>query len=185
VESKLAKVPKFKISLVVDKAAKVLAPPAGKSSKKVQFNTSGLKTRLQYLLSQMCQDGVSLNVRFCGLAEMQAANAYFRKKNKPTDVLSFPPPPQSLGMHEPTERQSFGDILICVPVCYDQARRHRVTLAEELDRMIVHGVVHLRGFDHERSDSDQRVMTGLEKLLRKELLAAHGIAEWVREMGDV
>jgi probable rRNA maturation factor len=73
-----------------------------------------------------------------------------------------------------------GDVCICVPVCRIQARERRSDLARELERMIIHGLCHLRGFDHERSDAAHRVMNRLELSIQRELVLQFGPAKWAR-----
>ena len=149
-----------------------------------EFNTSELKKRIQKVLEWTCESSSSVSVRFCGLEEMIESNGHFRAKPKPTDVLSFPADPlQELANKSLTQADfsaserdmtNLGDILICVPVCYNQARSRRQTLAQEIDRMIVHGLVHLKGFDHERSDEAWKIMSALERVLREQLSQSLG-----------
>jgi probable rRNA maturation factor len=72
-------------------------------------------------------------------AELQALNAQFRGKNYPTDVLSFP------GVMD----QSLGDVAISMQRARAQAREWRHTVEDELRILMLHGVLHLRGMDHE------------------------------------
>jgi rRNA maturation RNase YbeY len=73
-----------------------------------------------------------------------------------------------------------GDVAVCAEVCAEQARRHRCTLAEEIERMIVHGLVHLLGLDHERSPAAFKVMSALEKSIRSELKIEFGAPDFCR-----
>ena len=59
---------------------------------------------------------------------------------------------------------------ICLPVCLAQSKKAKITMSKELEKMIVHGLVHLKGFDHERGDSAWKVMNNLETVLQKELI---------------
>jgi ssRNA-specific RNase YbeY (16S rRNA maturation enzyme) len=61
-----------------------------------------------------------------------------------------------------------------------QAREHRVSVAVEMERMIVHGICHLRGFDHERSAGAHAIMTSLEGAVRRELVRELGPARWAK-----
>lgn len=80
--------------------------------------------------------------------QMQKINFQFRKKNKPTDVLSFP----SASEH------SLGEILLCPSILKKQARTHQVSVQNELTLMLTHGILHLLGYDHEISGRDDQMM---------------------------
>jgi probable rRNA maturation factor len=97
-----------------------------------------------------------LCIRVVGMAASRRLNAGYRRKDKPTNVLSFPA--------APIERElggSLGDLVICAPVVAAEARGQRKTLAEHWAHMVVHGVLHLHGYDHENA-REARVMEGLE-----------------------
>lgn len=86
-----------------------------------------------------------VEVAWIGDDEMREANQKFRRKDSVTDVLSFPAP-QALRIVG-----FLGEIAICGPQLKRQAREVGNTAAQELDVLLVHGVLHLLGFDHERS----------------------------------
>ncbi|MCB0321120.1 MAG: rRNA maturation RNase YbeY [Bdellovibrionales bacterium] len=88
-----------------------------------------------------------LSVLFTDDNEIQILNAQYRNKNAPTDVLSFSaqegdPGPIPL-------QQCLGDLVISVDTARRQAKEYGVTLNEELARLLIHGTLHLLGFDHE------------------------------------
>jgi len=95
-------------------------------------------------------------IRIVGAAASRRLNAGYRGKDKPTNVLSFP--------SAPVEREldgSLGDLVICAPVVAAEAREQRKARAEHWAHMVVHGVLHLHGYDHETA-RQARVMEGLE-----------------------
>jgi len=98
---------------------------------------------------------------------MQTLNRQFRGKDAPTDVLSFPALPE-------VARDFAGDIVICANIAGANARRFRHDLAQELKVLILHGVLHLAGHDHE---SDNGNMARLEQRLRKQLKLSDGLIE--------
>lgn len=123
-----------------------------------------IKKHVEFLLNILCSQTTEVSIRFCGTAEMHQTNKDFRGKDKPTDVLSFEP---DLSIER---NQSYlGDVLICIPVCIQQAQKAKHSLSNELIKMLTHALVHLKGFDHERSQADARVMSKLEIALIKEL----------------
>ena len=104
-----------------------------------------------------------LSVRITSARELQALNRRFRNKNKATDVLSFP----ALGIEG-------GDIAIAREIAAQNARSLGHSLDTELKILILHGLLHLAGFDHE---SDNGEMTGRESQLRKQLGLPYGLIE--------
>lgn len=145
----------------------------------IKWDKKDLLSRLNFVLSLMSENPVIVHVEFVDEVQMGELNWQFRAKDTPTDVLSFPPHQTQLITDHNDGKSgraavNFGELAVCVEVCAIQAKRHRCTLAEEIERMIVHGLVHLRGFDHERSDAAHFVMSGLEKLIRMQLLKNFG-----------
>ena len=106
--------------------------------------------------------GRDVSVFFCGDRRMSGLNRRWRRKNRSTDVLSFPV--AEIGA------QFLGDIVISVPYATRQARRRGDSSAREMDRLLVHGYLHLLGYDHETDDGE---MDALEARLRARL----GIAD--------
>ena len=103
-------------------------------------------------------------------AEIARMNETFRKKEGPTDVLSFPAAarggPRSL-RHTSNKRKAgefLGDIAIAPATARRYARKHGRTLPAELRVLILHGVLHLMGYDHE---SDRGEMDRVERRLRR------------------
>ena len=142
--------------------------------KSVKIKNLELKTRIKFILSLMFNFSTEVSVKFCDKPEMIQANSSFRKKNYATDVLSFP----NSSFHDEDDVSYLGDILICIPVCLEQAKKAKVSLSEELEKMIIHGIVHLKGFDHERNTSAYRVMSSLEVALQKELVKSLKKPTW-------
>jgi len=110
-------------------------------------------------------------VRLIGDAEMARLNETYRKKEGPTDVLSFPAEeegkPGSLARQVRKAKGKFlGDIAIAPAVAKRNAKSLNRTLPEELKVLILHGVLHLLGYDHE---SDEGEMERLEMRLRRRL----------------
>jgi probable rRNA maturation factor len=89
-----------------------------------------------------------------GPAESRALNRRYRGKDKPTNVLSFP-------CEAPGE---LGDVVICAPVVAREAREQGKAVAAHWAHMVVHGVLHLRGFDHIRA-AQAKVMEARERAI--------------------
>ncbi len=106
-------------------------------------------------------EDVELSVLLTDDPGIQALNRSWRRKNRPTDVLSFPagaPPPGLLGPRH------LGDVILSLDTARRQARLHRRTLAQELDLYLAHGLLHLLGHDHHRRRDAER-MAALESRL--------------------
>lgn len=96
---------------------------------------------------------VEVGVVLVDAFEMQEINREHRGKDEPTDVLSFPiddDDAEDLG----GVTRMLGDVVICVPVLVQQAADNDVAIGDELVDLLVHGVLHLLGYDHETDDGE-------------------------------
>jgi probable rRNA maturation factor len=96
-------------------------------------------------------------IRLVDEAEMQNLNLEYRGKDKPTNVLSFPS-----SLPEIVYSELLGDLVICAPVVVRESREQGKTKDAHWAHMVVHGVLHLLGYDH-LSDVDAGVMEQLER----------------------
>jgi len=112
------------------------------------------------------RDEAQLTIRITDVAEIQELNATYRGKDKPTNVLSFPfeAPP---GVDIPL----LGDIIICAQVVADEAEAQEKPLQAHWAHMVIHGTLHLLGYDH-IDETEAEEMEGLEI----DLLAGLGYA---------
>lgn len=97
-------------------------------------------------------------------AHVQQINGQFRDKDRPTNVLSFPAPDSA--------RPHLGDLILAYGVCAAEAVEQGKSLSDHLSHLTVHGVLHLRGHDHE-ADDEAEAMEAEER----RLLASLGIAD--------
>ncbi len=108
---------------------------------------------------------VEVGIRLSDDGEVQALNRQYRGKDKPTNVLSFPlvPPDliDSLGNTDDGE-VLLGDIVLAFETCRAEAAEKAWPLAAYLQHLIVHGLLHLLGFDHEQGDAAAAHMEALE-----------------------
>jgi probable rRNA maturation factor len=95
---------------------------------------------------------------------MRRFNRDFRGKDKPTDVLSF----SQLEGESPVPSPSLGDLVISVDTTKRQAKEYGVTYTQEFLRLMVHGILHLHGYDHEgvSKAEAQRMRRREERILR-------------------
>ena len=116
------------------------------------------------ILELVGQKKVELSLALVGNAEMQKLNAKYRQKNYPTDVLSF-----GVDKKLAVQTRLLGDVIISVQKAASQAKERGRALDEEMVTLLIHGIVHLLGYDHERSAKDARVMGRLEKKIHRQL----------------
>ncbi|TDJ68173.1 MAG: rRNA maturation RNase YbeY [Proteobacteria bacterium] len=106
---------------------------------------------------------VEVGVRIVDESEIIELNQRFRKKAEPTNVLSFPfeDPPG-------TQTDVLGDVVVCAPIVSSQAQTEGKPLSAHWAHMVVHGIMHLRGYDHETPEEanamehmETRILEGL------------------------
>ena len=123
-----------------------------------------VETALRYIGTQSnCEIGIAC----VDNDQSHKLNLEYRKKDKPTNVLSFPSdiPEEVLPM---LDAWPMGDLVICIPVVLQEAIDQSKTPIEHFTHMLVHGVLHLMGYDHETSEADAEEMEALEiKILAK------------------
>jgi probable rRNA maturation factor len=107
------------------------------------------------------EDGEELNILLCDDARIRALNSGFRGFDKPTNVLSFP-------AADAPGRRSLGDIAIAYETVRREADEEGKSVADHLAHMVVHGVLHLLGHDHE-TDAEAEEMEDLERLALERL----------------
>lgn len=121
--------------------------------------------RVRRVLRAAARDlGVSgeMAVVLAGDRTLRSLNARYRGKDKPTDVLSFPGPGGDAGL---------GDVVISLDTAARNARALGRTLPQEVDVLVLHGFLHVLGYDHETDDG---TMERLERRLRRKLLRGGG-----------
>ena len=102
------------------------------------------------------------------LAESQELNLQYREKDKPTNVLSFPSdiPEEMLSL---LNAEPLGDLVICIPVVLQEATEQQKTPSDHFTHLLVHGILHLLGYDHETSEAEAEEMEALEIEILKKL----------------
>lgn len=125
--------------------------------------------KLQYFLKRILKalpaSRVDFDVTFVTEGAIRRLNRKWRKKDRPTDVLSFP-------LYEPGRARRggvfLGDIVISLSVARCQAKEHEKSLVDEILFLATHGALHLLGYDHEKSQSQALLMKRWErKILQK------------------
>ncbi len=112
------------------------------------------------ILKELGLDNVEISITLTDDETIRQINKEWRGKDKSTDVLSFPldeedtPPGYKYRL--------LGDVVISIPYAIRQAKEIGFTPKEEVLRLLIHGILHLLGYDHETSEEDARIMFSLQ-----------------------
>lgn len=130
-----------------------------------QLRLGSLKMLADRILKTVGEADALLSLEIVGDHRMRRLNRTFRQRDKTTDVLAF-------AMREGPGPSSplLGDVVISLPQAIRQARRHQQGIDHELAVLLIHGVLHLCGYDHERSAVEAR------RMVRRERAVLRGIA---------
>ena len=132
------------------------------SGKKVSLRR--FKRWAETILKLLNQEGVELSVALVDDKAIQELNARYRNKDIPTDFLSFPS-----GERLPTGTKLLGDVVISIEQAEMQAKKRGKSLDEEMESLLIHGILHLLGYDHERSRAEAKTMRKMERKIHRAL----------------
>ncbi len=104
---------------------------------------------------QQPQDNLEQTIRIVGFGESRELNHRFRGKDRPTNVLAFPADTDYL------DYECFGDLVICAPVVAEEAAAQGKSELAHWAHLVVHGMLHLQGFEHQ-GDAETAQMEALE-----------------------
>lgn len=93
-----------------------------------------------------------LTVVFLNAKQMKKINAQFRGKDKATDILSF----------QSGDENCLGELLLCMDVLKKQAKQQKHSIQKESEYMLIHGILHLLGYDHEQSEKEEKLMFSIQ-----------------------
>ena len=124
--------------------------------RRLQLDTEAWSSFATRALNAIRENQSSATIAFVSDKRIRELNRQFRGIDKATDVLSFPA----------EEESNLGDVAVSVETAATQARENGLTLDEEIAQLILHGLLHLSGFDHE---TDNGEMNRLELKLRRKL----------------
>jgi probable rRNA maturation factor len=123
----------------------------------------------QAVLARIDRSSYAATITFVRDAAMQQLNRAYRNLDQPTDVLAFAYH-ASMSDNEPDHNTAFlGDVVIAVETAARYAAEQGISLEMELHWLVIHGLLHLVGYDHETDNGEMR---RLERRLRKELLSS-------------
>jgi rRNA maturation RNase YbeY len=133
---------------------------------------AGLVAAAERLLALLGREGSELSILLVDDAQMRRLNREWRGKDRPTDVLSFSQLEADAGPFGDEEEMPLGDVVISIDTARAQAQAGAWTLAEELNRLLLHGILHLLGYDHENGGEEERRMKAEELRLAGALVTS-------------
>ena len=125
---------------------------------------ASLSRTAESILASVGESDAELSLELVGDRRMRRLNRLYRKKDRTTDVLAFP----MRESHNPCPAL-LGDVVISVPTAIRQAKEAGRSVGDELAALLVHGVLHLCGYDHERSAREALRMRRRETAIVKRL----------------
>jgi rRNA maturation RNase YbeY len=126
----------------------------------VAIHTVLIKKRVQQVLTYLGCADQELSIVFASDRLMQALNRAYRQQDHPTNVLAFPQRPIHKG--EPATAL-LGDVIVSLPTAAREACILHQALEERVLYLLVHGILHLLGYDHDRSVAERRRMEAREQ----------------------
>jgi probable rRNA maturation factor len=123
-------------------------------------NDAPTRPQVRSWVRAACTRPAEVTVRFVGTEEACRLNHDYRGKDYATNVLSF--------AYETGER-IHGDLVLCLPVVADEATQQEKSLEAHFAHMVVHGMLHLQGYDHETGRADAQRMEAIEREILAEL----------------
>ena len=125
---------------------------------------------------ELAHDNLLVSLVLGDDAEVQTLNKQWRAKDKPTNVLSFPMLSRTEVLHAASDEANegmLGDLILAHGVCAREAADKNIAVADHVAHLIVHGLLHLAGHDHETGEAEAASMEALET----KALALMGIAD--------
>ena len=130
----------------------------------VHLNTAKLGRDVRCLMTYLGCEQQELSIVFSNDQFMQKLNRTYRQKDYATNVLAFP---QDTSEFEHQDNSLLGDIVIAVPTAAREAHALEQSIEDRLFYLIIHGLLHLLGYDHERSTEDRLAMEAREAEILK------------------
>ena len=132
--------------------------------RRVTFDQACLARLARAILSDVGEASAELGILFVGDQRMRGLNRRYRGKDRTTDVLAF-----AMRGAPHSSSHLLGDVVIAVPTAARQAKQGQRSLDEELMVLLVHGILHLCGYDHERSEKEARRMHRRERMILRSI----------------
>lgn len=142
------------------------------TQRKIKIDANQLKKDAQFILDELGYSDFDLGILITTDKKMHEYNKEYRDKDKPTDVLSFPYHPNLKAGQKikvtSEEDKNLGDLILAPEYILNDLPKWNTTFEKHLQRLLVHGICHLLGYDH-IEDADYKVMHKKEMALLKKL----------------
>jgi probable rRNA maturation factor len=148
---------------------------------RIEINPRRIKKAAEEILNGLGFTDTELSIAIVDDGEMAQLNMQYRQVNKPTDVLAFP---MLEGEFADVLPELLGDVVISAPTAQLMSRQHHRPLSMVLDLLLVHGILHLLGYDHERGEEEARRMEDRSLGLLKMLGHSEESFDWYMERRD-
>lgn len=125
------------------------------AQRKFKIDRNKLVCHIEMALVELRQLDCEISIMLVNDAKIRRLNKEYRNRDQATDVLAFP---QDADAKNDNGGPLLGDVVVSVETSRRQAKKHRLSAEEELVLLIIHGTLHLLGYDHERSGKDKREM---------------------------
>jgi probable rRNA maturation factor len=125
------------------------------AQRKYKVDSRKIKRYIGKVQESLGGQETELSILFVNDDRIRKLNSQYRNIDKPTDVLSFPQdddPSDETGVH------LLGDVVVSMETAKRQAKQHHLTFEEEVVLLILHGTLHLLGYDHEKSPREEKKM---------------------------
>ncbi|MCR4675776.1 MAG: rRNA maturation RNase YbeY [Sphaerochaetaceae bacterium] len=130
-----------------------------------------VKAYLDRVCNLLAVKNVEFSVTFCDEEYIHNLNREYRNIDSPTDILSFAAEDSEDGFDfvvPARVKRNLGDMIICPEIMHANAETFGITDNEELSRLLIHGILHLNGFDHKTNDMEtEPMLIEQEKILRE------------------
>jgi rRNA maturation RNase YbeY len=132
--------------------------------RRISVRANRIRLVAQSILVQAGHPTAQLSLSLVGKTRMRSLNRKYRGRDYPTDVLAFP-----MGSMAEQTDVFLGDVVICLPVAIGQASRFGNSADQEILRLLIHGTLHLLGYDHEQSPREATRMQRKERTIVQKL----------------
>lgn len=149
-------------------------------ARRIPLRRAGIERLAQRILDAAGEAHAEVSLSFIGDASMRRLNRQYRRKDATTDVLAFPMRQIRPRLTRHASRFTFsllGDVVISLPQAARQARARGLPLQHELATLLIHGILHLLGYDHERNVREAQRMRRKERAVLRTVSPVPALAK--------
>lgn len=132
--------------------------------KKAEISKKEINKVVNFVFKKLKKNQGSVSINLVGDRKIRSMNKKYRGIDKSTDVLSFA---IQEGKSFKNKENDWGDIFLCVPQIERQAKSFKIFYKQEFVRILIHGILHLIGFDHQTKSEAKKMFAWQEKLVKK------------------